>query len=92
VLDHGKTNMYNQMNLSFAYLFSMFPHWKHKDFSGIGFGISNVFGTKQIYNYNYSYNGLYKMPVTQPAPRSYYIGIFMSFGIDRRDDFLNDKL
>jgi hypothetical protein len=32
------------------------------------------------------------MPVTQPAPRSYYIGIFMSFGIDRRDDFLNDKL
>jgi hypothetical protein len=92
VLDHGTTNMYNQMNLSFAYLFNMFKKWKNKDFSGIGFGISNVFGTKQIFGYNYSYNGLYKMPVTQPAPRSYYIGLFMSLGIDRRDDFINEKL
>jgi hypothetical protein len=90
VLDHGRTNLYNQMNLSFAYLFNMFKN--HKDFSGIGFGISNVFGTKQIFGYNYSYNGLYKMPVMQPAPRSYYIGLFMTFGIDRRDDFINDKL
>ncbi|HYJ63264.1 MAG TPA: TonB-dependent receptor, partial [Parafilimonas sp.] len=55
VLDHGRTNLYNQMNLSFAYLFNMFKN--HKDFSGIGFGISNVFGTKQIFGYNYSYNG-----------------------------------
>ena len=90
VFDHGTTNMYNQMNLSFAYLFNMFKN--HKDFSGIGFGISNVFGTKQIFGYKYSYNGLYKMPITQPAPRSYYIGLFMTFGIDRRDDFINDKL
>ena len=89
VLDHGTTNMYNQMNLSFAYLFSMF---RKKDFSGIGFGINNVFGTKQIFGYNYSYNGLFKTPITQPAARSYYIGLFMTFGIDRRDDFINDKL
>ena len=32
------------------------------------------------------------MPVTQPATRSYYISLFMSFGIDRRDDFINEKL
>jgi vitamin B12 transporter len=92
VLNQGTTNMYNQMNLSFAYLFTMFKQWKNKDFSGIGFGMNNVFGTKQIFGYNYSYNGLYKMPVTQPATRSYYIGLFMTFGIDRRDDFINEKL
>ena len=92
VFDHGTASMYNQMNLSFAYLFNMFKKWKNKDFSGIGFGISNVFGTRQIFGYNYSYNGLYKTPITQPAPRSYYIGLFMSFGIDRRDDFINEKL
>ncbi len=92
VADKGKTNMYNQANLSFAYLFNMFKKWKHKDFSGIGFGINNVFGTKQIYGYNYSYNGAFKTPITMPAKRSYYIGIFMSFGIDRRDDFINDNL
>ncbi|MGN6214047.1 TonB-dependent receptor [Parafilimonas sp.] len=92
VADEGKTNMYSQMNLSFAYLFTMFKNWKHKDFSGIGFGINNVFGTKQTYNYNYSYNGAFKTPVTMPATRSFYLGLFMTFGIDRRDDFINDNL
>ena len=84
--------MYNQMNLSFAYLFHMFRNRKYKDFSGIGFGINNVFGTKQVYGYNYSYNGMLKTPVTMPATRSYYIGLFMTLGVDRRDDFINDNL
>ncbi len=92
ILDKGFTNTYNQMNLSFAYLFTMFKKWKNKDFSGIGFGINNVFGTRQIFGYNYSYNGLNKVPVTLPANRSYYIGLFMTFGIDRRNDFINQNL
>jgi len=92
ILNNGTTKMYNQMNLSFAYLFTMFKKWKQKDFSGIGFGVNNVFGSKQIFGYNYSYNGVIKTPVTLPATRSYYLGLFMSFGIDRRDDFINDKL
>ena len=54
--------------------------------------MNNVLGTKQIFGYNYSYNGLYKIPITQPATRNYYIGLFMTFGIDRRDDFINEKL
>lgn len=90
--DNGTTRMYNNMNLSFAYLFNMFKKWKQKDFSGIGFGINNVFGTKQVFGYNYSYDGLRKMPIEPPAKRSYYIGIFMSFGIDRTDDFINNNL
>lgn len=92
VADKGKTNMYSQANLSFAYLFTMFKKWKHPDFSGIGLGMNNVFGTKQIFGYKYSYNGLNRVPVTQPATRSLYIGIFMSFGIDRRDDFFDENL
>ncbi|MBL7696537.1 MAG: TonB-dependent receptor [Chitinophagaceae bacterium] len=92
VFDNGKTNMYNQVNLSFAYLFSMFKKWKHPAFSGIGWGINNVFGSKSIFGYDYSYNGLFKTPITLPATRSYYLGIFMSFGIDRRDDFINENL
>jgi vitamin B12 transporter len=92
VFDEGTTNTYSGMNLSFAYLFSMFKGWKNKDFSGIGFGMNNVFGRKQIFGYKYSHNGLNKLPVTQPAARTFYLGIFMSFGIDRRDDFINDNL
>jgi outer membrane receptor for ferrienterochelin and colicin len=90
--DKGTTNTYKQMNLSFAYLFAIFKKWKNKDFSGIGFGINNVFGTRQIFGYNYSYNGLNKVPVTLPANRGYYIGLFMTFGIDRRNDFINQNL
>jgi hypothetical protein len=72
------------MNLSFAYLFSIFPKWKNKEYSGIGFGCNNVLGSKPIFGYYYSYNGMNKIAVTPPATRSFYIGLFMSFGIDRR--------
>jgi vitamin B12 transporter len=92
ISDQGTTNIYNVMNLSFAYLFSIFPKWKNKEFSGIGFGCNNVFGTKEVFGYYYSYNGMNKMPVTPPATRSYYIGLFMNFGIDRRNDFINENL
>jgi vitamin B12 transporter len=92
VFASGKTNMYNQMNLSFAYLFTLFKKWKKADFSGIGAGINNVFGTRQVFGYNFSHDGLNRMPITLTATRSYYIGIFMSFGIDMRDKFINDNL
>lgn len=92
VADHGTTNIYSGLNLSFAYMFSMFKGWKNKDFSGIGFGMNNVFGREQVFGYNYSYNGLNKLPITQPAARTFYFGIFMTFGIDRRDDFINENL
>ena len=92
IYDNGTTKMYNSMNLHFAYLFTLFKKWKNKDFSGIGFGANNVFGTKQVFGYNYSYNGLNKVAVTLPAPRYYFIGLFMTFGIDRRNDLMNENL
>lgn len=92
ISNQGTTNVYNVMNLSFAYLFSIFPKWKNKEFSGIGLGCNNVFGTKEVFGYYYSYDGLNKLPVTPPATRSYYIGLFMNFGIDRRNDFINENL
>lgn len=90
--DQGTTPVYHVMNVSFAYLFSIFPKWKNKEFSGIGFGCNNVFGTKEVFGYYYSYNGMNKMAITPPAVRSFYIGLFMSFGIDRRNDFINENL
>jgi hypothetical protein len=92
VTDQGTTRAYHNVNLSGAYMFCMFPKWKHKDFSGIGFGVNNILGTRQVFGYQYSYNGLNKMPVLPAAARSYYIGLFMSFGIDRTEDFINNNL
>ncbi|CAL1516451.1 TonB-dependent receptor plug domain-containing protein [Chitinophaga sp. MM2321] len=90
--DQGTTKAYSVMNLHVAYLTSFFKHWKRKDFSGFAFGVNNLLGTRQVFGYNYSYDGRNKMPVTLPATRNYFIGVFMSFGIDRTDDFLNDNL
>jgi hypothetical protein len=90
--DQGTASMYNVLNCSFAYLFTMFKKRKDRDYSGIGFGVNNVLGTKQIFGYNFSYNGTNKVPITLPATRFYYIGLFVSFGIDRRDDFINENL
>jgi len=90
--DRGTTKVYSVMNLSFAWLFSMFPKWKHKDFSGIGFGVNNVLGSRPVFGYNYSNDGGFKQPVTLPAVRSYYVGVFMSLGIDRSDDLINENL
>lgn len=90
IKNNGITNSYHNINLSFAYLFTISKKWK--DFTGIGFGVSNLLGSKQVFGYNYSYSGNDKTPVTLPASRFYYAGIFISFGIDRRDDFINQNL
>ncbi|TCS87865.1 outer membrane cobalamin receptor [Anseongella ginsenosidimutans] len=92
VFDQGTTKPYNVVNLHIAYLTSFFKNWKQPDFSGIALGANNILGTPQVFGYNYSYNGVHKTPVTLPAPRSFFIGVFMSFGVDRTDDFMNENL
>ncbi|MGO4291925.1 TonB-dependent receptor plug domain-containing protein [Chitinophaga sp. RAB17] len=92
ISDQGNTKGYNAVNLHVAYLCSFLKNKKWKDFSGVAMGINNIAGTRQVFGYNYSYNGLIKQPVTMPATRNFFIGIFMSFGIDRTDDFLNNNL
>lgn len=92
ITDQGNTKAYNVVNLHVAYLCSFLKNKKWKDFSGVAMGINNVAGSRQVFGYNYPYNGLNKQPVTLPATRNFFIGIFMSFGIDRTDDFLNNNL
>ena len=92
IKDKGTTNSYSGLNMSFAYLFTMFKKWKNKDFSGIGLGMNNIFGRQQVFGYNYSYDGRNKAPITLPAARTFYFGLFMSFGTDKRDDFINNNL
>ncbi|HYH55184.1 MAG TPA: TonB-dependent receptor, partial [Anseongella sp.] len=92
LFDQGRTSSYNVVNLHVVYLTSFFKKWNRPDFSGIAFGANNLLGTRQVFGYNYSYNGANKVPVTLPAPRSFFIGLFMSFGVDRTDDFMNENL
>jgi len=56
------------------------------------FSFTNVLGSNNIYSYNYSYDGKIKQPVTPPSKRFYFLGCFISFGIDRSDDVINNNL
>ncbi len=55
-------------------------------------GVNNVLGQKQVYNYNYNYDGSRKEAITPPSKRFVFLGCFMSFGIDRTQDAINNNL
>lgn len=92
IFDQGTTKVYSVMNLQVVHLFSIFNSWKQKPVSGFSAGVNNILGTKQVFGYNYSLDGSNKVAVTLPAPRYFYAGIFMSFGIDRTSDFIDKNL
>jgi hypothetical protein len=91
IYDQGRTKDYNSLSFSINYLpFIGKPN--AKKFTVFVFSFTNVLGSNNIYNYNYSYDGKMKQPVTPPSKRFYFLGCFISFGIDRSDDVINNNL
>jgi vitamin B12 transporter len=89
--DMGTTINYNSCSFSINYLPSIGKKGT-KNFAVWVLSVNNVFGQKQVYNYNYSYNGLRKEAITPPSTRFVYIGCFLSFGTDRTQDAINNNL
>ncbi|MBL7742850.1 MAG: TonB-dependent receptor [Chitinophagaceae bacterium] len=54
--------------------------------------VSNIFNIKQTYGYQYSYNGYRKEAIVPTSRMFVYIGCFISFGVDRSDDVINNSL
>ena len=89
--EQGKTKDYNSFNLSAEYVPSV-GNTKAKTFVVLFASVSNVLGYNSVYGYNFSYSGLYKQPITPPANRFYFIGCFLSWGVDRSQDAINNNL
>ena len=89
--EQGKTKDYNSFNLSAEYVPS-FNNPKAKTFVVLFASVSNVLGYNAVYGYNFSYSGLYKQAITPPANRFYFIGCFLSWGVDRSQDAINNNL
>ncbi len=87
IRDQGMTKNFNSLSYSANYLTNV-----GKAFTVIVLSVTNVLGSNQVYGYNYSYNGLNKTPVNPPAKRFFFIGAFLSWGVDRRDDAINNNL
>jgi hypothetical protein len=91
IFDYGKTKDYNSLSFSVNHLPNI-GKANSKRFTVIVFSVNNVLGSNNIYNYNYSFDGKNKQPITPPSKRFYYLGCFISFGIDRTDDAINNNL
>ncbi len=91
IFDHGTTINYNSLSFSVNYLPNIGKEGANK-FTVFVFSVTNVLGSKQVYGYNYSYNGMIKEAVTPPSNRFFFLGCFLSFGVDRSEDVINSNL
>lgn len=89
--DQGKTKSYNSFNFSAEYVPSI-GKTNAKTFIVLFASVSNILGYNAVYGYNYSYSGLYKQEIQPPAKRFYFIGCFLSWGVDRTQDAINNNL
>jgi vitamin B12 transporter len=89
--ENGKTRDYNSLNFSAEYVPS-FANPKAKTFVVLFASVSNVLGYNAVYGYNFSYSGQYRQAITPPANRFYFIGCFLSWGVDRSQDAINNNL
>jgi hypothetical protein len=89
--DQGKTRNYSSLNFSAEYVPSV-GNPKAKTFVVLFASVTNVLGYDAVFGYNYSYSGLYKQAIVPPAQRFYFIGCFLSWGVDRTQDAINNNL
>jgi len=91
IADQGKTKDYHSVGFSMNYVPSIGKQ-NTRLFWVLVASVTNVLGNNIVYGYNYSYNGMNKMPINPPAKRFYFIGVFFSWGVDRTEDAINNNL
>lgn len=91
ILDEGKTIDYHNLGFSLNYLPNLGNN-KAKTYIVLVASVTNVLNSNQIYSYRYSYNGANKVPVTPTAKQFYFIGCFLSWGVDKTQDAINNNL
>ncbi len=91
IRNEGRLKDYSSLNLSFNYL----PNLGKKDakaFTIFVLSISNVLGTKNMYGYNFSGDGSRSSAVVPPSNTFVFVGAFISFGVDKTEDAINNNL
>ena len=89
--DQGHTKDYHSLNFSMEYIPSL-GKTNPKTFVVLFASMSNVLGYHAVYGYNYSFSGQNKQAIEPPANRFYFIGCFLSWGVDRTQDAINNNL
>lgn len=79
-----RTRNLNTLGVNINYLTTV-----GKAFTVFVFTMSNVIGNEQQYGWRYSSDKLRRAMVGPMAPRFFYLGMFMSFGVDRRQEVID---
>ena len=91
IKEEGKTINYNSLSFSLNYLPNLGKTNK-KTFIVYVLSLTNVLGQDQVYGYNFSSMNNNRAAIIPPSKRFLYLGCFISFGIDRTQDAINNNL
>lgn len=89
--DRGRIPDYHNVSFALNYLPGIGKK-NPKAFAVYVLSVSNIFNIKQVYGYNYSANGMRRQELVPPSRMFVFIGAFISFGVDRTDDAINNNL
>lgn len=91
IRDSGRLKDYSGLNFSVNYVPSVGKK-DSKSFTVFVLSINNVLGNKNIYGFNYSADGSIRSAVRPPVNTFVFVGVFVSFGVDKTDDAINNNL
>lgn len=89
--NQGRLKNFSALNFSLNYLPSLGKK-DAKSFTVLVLAINNILGQKNIYGYNFSNDGMRNRAVLPSVNTFIFIGAFISFGIDRTQDAINNNL
>ena len=91
IKDEGTTKSFHNLGISLNYLPNLGKQ-NAKTFIVLVASVTNALNFNQEYGYRYSYNGQNKVAVTPPAKQFFFIGCFLSWGVDKSQDAINNNL
>ncbi|MCG2792724.1 MAG: TonB-dependent receptor [Weeksellaceae bacterium] len=91
IRDSGRLKDYSGLNFSVNYVPSVGKK-DAKSFTVFVLSINNILGNKNIYGYNYSANGEARSAIRPPVNTFVFVGVFVSFGVDKTNDAINNNL
>ena len=89
--DRGMVPAYHNVSFSVNYL-PFIGKQNPKAYAVYVLHVSNIFNLRQTYGYQYSYNGIRKEAIVPTSRMFVFIGAFISFGVDRSDEIINNGL
>lgn len=91
IIISGKVKDYSSLNFSVNYVPSLGKK-KEGSYNVIVFGVNNILGRKNVFNYRFSNDGLRSAPVLPAANTFFYVGAMFSFGVDRTQEIIDKNL